>query len=121
MPIVKSIITTEPEIQGKISDEIISNFNISGVPIDVFSHFSVPLSMNNDREIDKLKEIYVWARQETNNGTLGDILQKIRHLETELGSPSGIDKRYDKLYRYCTISLKMKELDKRREALRRIF
>ena len=124
MPLAKSAPTTTIERQTSptiVSDPIHQGLSLGGVPVDVYSYFNVPLANQSEREIGKLKDIVEWARNETGDGSIGDVLNKIRTLETHLGSPSGTDKRYDKLYNYCKMSLHIKELEKRRESLRRAF
>ncbi len=108
---------TTPTIQPP---DTISRLDVGGVPVDVFGFFDVSLSAE-EKEVSKLKTIYDWSKIETESGTLGDILTKIRHLETYLGAPVGLEKRYNKLYNYCKMSLIMREIDKKRESLRRHF
>lgn len=98
----------------------ISRLDIGGVPVDVFSAFNVPLSAG-EKEVAKLKTIADWARVTTDNGTLGDMLLKIRSLENHLGSPDGLNKRYQKLWEYCKMDMYSRELEKKKEALRRRF
>jgi len=101
--------------------DTISRLDVGGVPVSVYSFFSAPLDMN-EREINKLKVITNWAKSEIGkDGTEGDMITKISQLETHLGSPSGLDKRYDKLFNYCKMTMYIREIEKKREALRRRF
>jgi hypothetical protein len=97
-----------------------SRLDIGGVPLDIFSAFGVPLD-SDEKVVGKLKLISDWAKTEIGDGTMGDALLKIRDLETHLGSPSGLNKRYQKVWEYCKMDMYSKELEKKKEALRRRF
>jgi hypothetical protein len=119
MPLAKTAIappkvSTEPTANPP---DTISRLDIAGVPMDIFSYFNVPLNAS-EREVNKLRIISDWAKDA---GTIGDALLKIRSLETHLGSPDGLDKRYQKIWEFCKMDLYSRELEKKKEALRRIF
>jgi hypothetical protein len=107
---VTSVITNPPDS--------FSRLDVGGVPVDVFSFFDVPMTAD-EKVVGKLKTISDWAKEE--GKTMGDALLKIKSLETHLGSPDGLNKRYQKVWEYCKMDLYSKELDKKKEALRRRF
>jgi hypothetical protein len=123
MPLAKSAVVTE---QPKVTitqnpPDSISRMDIAGVPVSVYEYFSAPLNLE-EKEVNKLKTITDWAKVSVpKDATEGDLLLLIRNLETYLGSPDGLQKRYDKLFNYCKMDLYSKELDKKKEALRRRF
>jgi len=122
MPIAKTAEITNPIPIESITTnppDSISRLDVGGVPLSVYSFFSAPLTLES-REVSKLKIISDWAKNEIGKeGTEGDMLTRIRQLETHLGSPSGFDKRYDKMFNYCRMTLYIREIEKRRDALTR--
>jgi hypothetical protein len=92
------------------------------IPVDVLTYFDVPLSSQNDKEMAKLKEIHKWARDTAGpDATIGDLMQRIASLDRELGYATDMNRRYDKVFNYCVLSSRIKDLDNRRDALRRRF
>jgi hypothetical protein len=120
-PLAKSAtVTVSPPTTAAVVNppDTISRIDIGGVPADVYNYFNVPLN-SSEKEVSKLKLIADWAKE--GNETMGDALLKIRSLETHLGSPNGMEKRYQKIWQYCKMDMYSKELDKKKEALRRRF
>ena len=87
------------------------------VPIDVYRFFDMDLSVTGAGDIKKLKAISDWAF--TGSETLGDGLTKLRNLEIKLGSPSGNERRHDKLFIWVKMQQQVEELMKRQDSLRR--
>lgn len=124
MPLAKSAPAPEVAVSAPVitSNQIsTSRLDIGGVPADIYGFFSVPMDMP-EKEVAKLKVISDWARAEVGaEGTEGDMLQKLCLLQSHLGYGSGLEKPYDKIFNYCKMGMYMKELEKRRDALRRRF
>ena len=122
MPLAKT--APQPVAEKPVSSvqppDTISRLDIAGVPVDIYNYFGVSLN-TGEREVNKLKVITDWAKSETEGGTDGDMMLKISQLERHLGSPDGLQKRYDKLFNYCKMAMYSKELNKKMEALRRRF
>lgn len=121
MPLAKSAVVEEspkPTTAHNPPDSI-SNLEVSSVPPDMYSFFSLPLSAD-EKDINKLKVISDWAKTETNGGSEGDMLQKLCDLRTKLGY-SGTDNPIDKIFNYCRMTMYMREIEKRRDALSRRF
>jgi len=87
------------------------------VPIDVFRAFEMEMSKVNDREIDRLKDIFSWAKKDSE--TLGDAMQKISRLEHQLGSPAIGETRYNKIWLWVKLQNQKDDLDKRQDTLRK--
>jgi hypothetical protein len=120
MPIAKSAapeVRSTPQVTQNPPDSI-SRLDIGGVPVDVYNYFGTPLN-SDEKVVNKLKVIADWAK--LGGGTDGDMMLRIRQLENHLGSPDGLDRRYEKLFNYCKMDLYSRELDKKKEALRRRF
>ena len=124
MPLAKSapskVEVTPTRTNTTSSVELSSNgrLDIGGVPVDIFSAFDVPMTASV-KEVAKLKTISDWAKIGTE--TMGDALMKIRELRNHLGSPEGLEKNYMKVWKYCTMDLYSRELEKNKLALRRRF
>ena len=119
MPLAK---TATPEVKVEPAATVnppdsFSRLDIGGVPAEIFGFFDVPMTAD-EKTVNKLKIISDWA---SDAGTMGDALLKIRSLETHLGSPNGLNRRYQKVWEYCKMDLYSKELEKRKESLRRRF
>lgn len=121
MPLAKTAVTETPQVViTQNPPDSISRLDVAGVPVSVYDYFSVPLNLK-EKEVNKLKIITDWAKTEVKEGTEGDLLAKISELERHLGSPDGLQKRYDKMFNYCKMTMYMREIEKKREALRRRF
>lgn len=121
MPLAKSATveeTPKPIITQNPPDSI-SHLEVSSVSPDMYSFFSLPLSAD-EKDVNKLKVISDWAKAETNGGSDGDMLQKVCDLRTKLGY-SGTDNPIDKIFNYCRMTMYMREIEKRRDALSRRF
>jgi len=124
MPIAQST----PVITQTISKPIINNppdsisrLDIGGVPVDVYTFFDTPLN-SDEKVVNKLKVITNWAKSEVGiDGTDGDMLLKIRDLRNHLGAPDSMQKQYDKLFNYCKMTMYIKEVEKKRDALSRRY
>jgi len=87
------------------------------IPVDIYRFFGEQLGNLEGREKDKVKSVSDWAFQGTE--TVGDAMIKLRNLEMKLGSPSGNEKRYDRLYNWVKMDRQIQDMRKRQEALRR--
>jgi predicted porin len=88
------------------------------IPVDIYRFFGEQLGNLEGREKDKVKSVSDWAFQGTE--TVGDAMIKLRNLEMKLGSPSGNEKRYDRLYNWVKMDRQIQDMRKRQEALRRL-
>ena len=120
MPIAKSAPQSVPlstnQLNHSVPDAGGGSFEYNGVPVDVYGFFGVEFDSLDAKDIGKLREIYSWAKEESD--TLGDAMEKIARIERQIGY-SGLDKRYDRVWNWVSITNKMKDLDKRRNALKR--
>jgi len=114
--IAKSVAVAEAPKPQEASKPAVENYEYNGVPVDFFRHFDLEMSKSGDRELQKLKDIYSWAKKDTE--TLGDALVKISRLESQLGS-GGFDRRYDKVWNWVRITTQMEDLNNRRESMRK--
>lgn len=89
-----------------------------GVPVDVFRMFSAEIGTLPTKEIGKLKDICDWAGSKCEEVTIGNIMQKISSLESQLGSPAIGEKRWDKMWNWVKINKQIDDLKKRQESLR---
>jgi hypothetical protein len=99
--------------------EAMGTIEWAGVPVDLFRFFNVDLGTTPQDDIKELKDIYDWAKLKCDEPTIGNILQKISSLETQLGSPNLGEKRFSKMWVWVKMSKQIDDLDKRREALRK--
>lgn len=87
------------------------------IPVDVYRFFGEQLGNLDGREKDKVKAVSEWAFKDSE--TTGDAMIKLRNLEMKLGSPTGNEKRYDRLYNWVKMEKQIMDMRKRQEALRR--
>lgn len=87
------------------------------IPVDVYRFFGEQLGNLEGREKDKIKAVSDWAF--SSSETTGDAMIKLRNLEMKLGSPTGNEKRYDRLYNWVKMEKQIIDMRKRQEALRR--
>ena len=88
------------------------------IPVDIYRFFGEQLGNLEGREKDKVKSVSEWAFDGVE--TTGDAMIKLRNLEMKLGSPSGNEKRYDRLYNWVKMDRQIQDMRKRQEALRRL-
>lgn len=121
MPLAKTADTLSVQVTPSVNPpDNMSRLDIGGVPVSVYEFFDAPLTIP-EKEVGKLKVIVDWAKSEVKDGTEGDLLLKIRDLRNHLGSPDGFQKQYDKLYNYCKMTMQMREIEKKRDALSRRY
>lgn len=88
-----------------------------GVPLDIGRYFEIDLFKMEEKEKNKLREIYKWAEDEVEEKTLGNILIKIRDLEAKMGMSRMGSERYNRLWNWVKMDKISKEIKKRQEAL----
>lgn len=88
-----------------------------GVPVEVIEYFSLdPNEMPHGAD-RKIKEVYEMVREE--GMTLGDTLKKLKEIENRVGQNQFGETRYDRIRNWIKLNLRIKELEKQREALER--
>lgn len=120
MPLAKS--SPAPAAPAKVEEK--APVNISGtmtweeVPIDIYRQFDIELGTIQPKEINKIKDIYEWAKTKCDEPTLGNILNRISTLENTLGSPAIGHQRYDKMWNFIKLQRQVDDLLKRQEAMK---
>jgi hypothetical protein len=117
MPLAKSAQVSEPVAPITDHPEPKSLYIDEGIPIDLYHYFSLELQSLTEKDKEKLRDIYSWA-SDIEEPTMGNILEKISRLEGQIGL-SGFDKRYDKVWNWVSITRKINDLEKQREAYRK--
>lgn len=85
----------------------------------LFPFFGVDTSETDKPQIvSAIKDIYEIVKEES-NGTIEDILWKIRHYESQIGAPSFGERRFQKLRSYLTVLGKESAARKERQAYER--
>jgi len=121
MPIAKTAEQHTQTVSPVVNPpDSVSRLDVGGVPVSVYNFFDAPLNLS-EKEVNKLKVITDWAKSEVKDGTEGDLLLKIRDLKNHLGASDGLQKQYDKVFNYCKMSMYIKEIEKKRDALSRRF
>ena len=87
----------------------------STIPPDIYRFFGMPMYEEDQSVTNKLEKISKWATGDTE--TMGDALLKLKHLEIELGIPTGNQTRWDKLFNWVRIQETIEELRKKQKAL----
>ena len=87
------------------------------IPVDVYRFFGEQIGNLDGRDKDKVKAVSDWAFEGVEG--CGDAMIKLRNLEMKLGSPTGNEKRYDRLYNWVKMDRQIQDMRKRQEALRR--
>lgn len=87
------------------------------IPVDVYRFFGERIGELDGRDKDKVKTVSDWAFDGAE--TTGDAMIKLRNLEMKLGSPTGNEKRYDRLFNWVKMDRQIQDMRKRQEALRR--
>ncbi len=118
MPLAKSAQEQhlEPKPQQLSKSEGIMEYN--GVPVDVLRFFNTDFNLPN-KDMDKLVDIYSWAKNGLEELTMGNVLQKISSLEVRLGAPHLNESRYDKLWNWVKLESQINDLRKQQEAYKR--
>ena len=88
----------------------------SGVPMAVYRFFNVDFSKVDGKTVDQLKDIYQYASNESQDKSIGGILNLIRDLELKLGQPRLTETAYSKIWNYVTINKQIRSLEKEKEA-----
>jgi hypothetical protein len=70
------------------------------------------------KEIEKVREIYEWAKGRCEEPTLGNIMQRITSIINQLGAPALDEKRWDKAWRWIRMTKQIEDLEKRRDSMR---
>jgi len=89
---------------------------LSGVPIEMINYFDVDTKTLDDKQRNKLNDIYSFLNDKSKEGSL---FSKLRELELKLGSTEIHEKRYNKIWNYLTISNKIKEMEDERRLMER--
>jgi len=121
MPLAKSTpqpqpITTPVQPTEQVS---INSYTWEGVPVDIYRFFSLDISATPIEEINKVREIYDWARFNLDEPTIGNVMEKMNKLRLRLGAPAVGDKIYDKMWQWVKMDRHQKDLEKRKQTLER--
>jgi hypothetical protein len=122
MPIAKSVtqeVVKSPEKPVAPPPTGIAGYEWEGVPIDVFRHFGVEMGTVPTKDIEQLREITSWAKSKcADEPSIGNILQKISYIRSQLGSPSLNEKSYAKVWQFVKAQRVIDEMTKRQDSLR---
>jgi hypothetical protein len=116
-PLAKTATNIATPVESTATDTSSQSMNFDGIPLDFYRLFSIDLGTIPTKEVDKLKTIYEWSKD--GSETMGDMMQKVSRLESQLGSPAINEKRYDKMVRYIKMSKAIGDLEKQRDSLAR--
>lgn len=91
----------------------------SGVPLsDETSHYQLftffsfdEKDRSNDKQNDKLKTVYNWAKDSSKSNELIKIIDCLKDLEHRIGFPDLGETRLDKVYNYVNIERQIKDLE----------
>jgi hypothetical protein len=92
--------------------------SFDNIPVDVYRFFGETIGLLSEKEKEKLSTVSDWAFKEVT--TIGDGLLKLRNLEMRLGTPTGNESRYDRLFTWVKMQRQIEDMQKRQEALRRL-
>lgn len=73
-----------------------------GIPIDCFRAFNIPLESVSAKEISELRDIVSWVKEHGVSNT-SEIISEIMKLRSELGTPSGDERAYNKVWRFIKL------------------
>ena len=96
----------------------VAGYEWQGVPIDVMRHFSVEMGNIPPKDIQQLKDITNWAKSKVDEPTVGNVLQKIAKIQSQLGSPNLNEKSYSKVWQWIKLQSITEDIAKRQESLR---
>lgn len=105
-----------PEAQG------LSNYEWSGIPIDLIRHFGVELGQIPAKDLEILKDISSWTK--TKGGielSIGDRLQELSKIQRELGAPRLNEKSYAKVHQFMKMQRIIDEMRNRQDSLKGSF
>ena len=119
MGIAKSAETQESVQEISVPAKLDSTFHYDGVPVDLYSFFSISPETVDFKDKDRLKDIYEYSKSQTTDPTIGNIMHGIRKLSDKIGI-TGFDKQHTKMWNWIKLTNRMKDLDKRRQALERM-
>ena len=111
----ESVDPIAPQIGTNLPPQTSNHFLWEGVPLDVFHFFNVEISNSNDKTNSEMKDIYKWASQDA-NGKMGDVMEKLRSLETRLGVPRLGETRIGKMSNWIRLSTKIDDIRKHMRA-----
>lgn len=123
MPIAKSAPAPQTEVKteqaqpGNAPQHVGNTMEFAGIPVDMYRYFGIDLGSGDEKELNKVREIYDWARKDSES--LGDAMTKISRLERQLGSPQLNETRHTKVWLWVKLTRQIEDLDKRRESMRR--
>lgn len=119
MPIAKEapqpVITRKENIAPAILDVAVTH-SWENVPIDTIRYFNQDIGTMSQKTIEQLRDIDKWSQQNLEENTIGNRLQKIRHLESKLGSPALNETKVQKMWNWIKMQTRIDELRKRQEA-----
>lgn len=87
---------------------------IDGVPLEIIQYFNQDIRALTMRDKEQLREIYDIYKNDSQD--MGDVLLKISEADRRIGTPSGMDSRWGKLWAYAKLNSRIGELEKQRKA-----
>lgn len=96
----------------------VAGYEWQGIPIDIMRHFNVELGTVPPKDIQQLKDITNWAKSKVDEPTIGNVLQKISKIQSQLGSPALNEKQYSKIWQWVKLQSITEDIVKRQESLR---
>jgi len=112
-------VKSEPVHSGDAPQQVGNTMEFAGIPVDMYRYFGIDLGSGDEKELNKVKEIYEWAKKDSES--LGDAMTKISRLERQLGSPHINETRHTKMWLWVKLTRQMEDLDKRRESMRKTW
>lgn len=118
-PLAKSSVIETPVVQPSAPPPSgIAGYEWEGIPIDVFRSFGIEMGTIPTKEIEQLRDITSWAKSKCDEPNIGNILQKISSLRSQLGSPAANEKSYNKIWQFVKMQKAIDEMTKRQDSLK---
>lgn len=113
-PVSTTVVETKPEV----TPEVVAGEDKTYTKL--FPFFGVETKEIQDSKVNSaIRDIYEIIKLES-NGTIEDILWKIRSYESRIGAPSFGERRFQKLRTYLTLLKQESATRKEREAYERV-
>lgn len=94
-----------------------NSFEYDGVDLSLFEMYGIDYT--DDVARGRLKDINNWISADLEEKTIGNVMMKLRDLDTKLGATPAGGRRIDRIWNHLKISQKMKDLMKQQRALER--
>ena len=114
MPLAKTAVQTQVSPTSVMtSTDVKSLFVYENIPIDIGRYFQVDLFSAENKVKKQLTDIYEWSRLGNEEDTIGNSLQKISKLDSNLGTRVQDRTKLDRIWNWVILDKQIKELRKR--------